>query len=79
MRVSWSQGGAADPAAVAQFGTDPAALGATVAAVPSSYTRDDLCGPPATTHGYAPAPWMYSAVLELDVQAGTCRRSTAPQ
>ena len=36
---------------------------ATVAAEASTYSKDDMCGPPATTHGWWPTPWFYSSVV----------------
>jgi hypothetical protein len=32
----------------------------------TTYTSDDMCGPPATTHGMWPTPYFYSAIIGGD-------------
>jgi len=34
-----------------------------VATTPTTYSRSDLCGPPATTHGFYTPPYFYSAII----------------
>ncbi len=34
-----------------------------VRAIPSTYGREDMCGPPANTYGFYEPPWFYSALL----------------
>lgn len=61
MRVSWqsSRGG---PGAV-QFGLESGSLNQTIAASNYTYSRSDLCGPPASAHGWIEPGWFFTAVM----------------
>eukprot|EP00040_Diaphanoeca_grandis_P011444 m.58676 g.58676 ORF g.58676 m.58676 type:complete len:648 (+) comp22596_c0_seq2:141-2084(+) len=62
MRVVWSAKDV-DTNSRVQWGTSSGVYDSFAAAEPSTYSKNDLCGPPATTHGWWPAPWFYSAVM----------------
>ena len=64
MRVSF-ESAQLDGAARVRWGFEPGASAhvQTAVATPSTYTIDELCGPPATTHGWMPPPWFYTALM----------------
>eukprot|EP00300_Choanocystis_sp_HF-7_P006210 c14553_g1_i1.p1 GENE.c14553_g1_i1~~c14553_g1_i1.p1 ORF type:complete len:684 (+),score=149.77 c14553_g1_i1:197-2053(+) len=62
MRVIW-QSSQWDAAMRVSWGTKSRLYNHNVSAVPSTYTVDDLCGPPATTHGWHNPGVIYDAIL----------------
>ena len=65
MRVSF-ESAQLDGAALVRWAFEPHATAAHVqsaVATPSTYTIDELCGAPATTHGWMPPPWFYTALI----------------
>eukprot|EP00656_Telonema_subtile_P030983 TRINITY_DN3394_c0_g1_i1.p1 TRINITY_DN3394_c0_g1~~TRINITY_DN3394_c0_g1_i1.p1 ORF type:complete len:618 (+),score=64.76 TRINITY_DN3394_c0_g1_i1:86-1939(+) len=56
---------ALDANAVVRFGYSPGRYVRNASVVPSTYTKKDLCGPPATTHGWVDTPWFYSGVVSV--------------
>lgn len=62
MRVSWT-GMNFHERTMVRWGHAPGIYSFSSLANASTYKKSDLCGPPATTHGWAPAPWTYTAVL----------------
>eukprot|EP00929_Paragymnodinium_shiwhaense_P083225 TRINITY_DN44269_c0_g1_i1.p1 TRINITY_DN44269_c0_g1~~TRINITY_DN44269_c0_g1_i1.p1 ORF type:complete len:670 (-),score=5.90 TRINITY_DN44269_c0_g1_i1:47-2056(-) len=62
MRVTWS-GMELHMNTSVRWGLVPGNYSLTTPAMASTYQKSELCGPPATTHGWAPAPWTYTAVL----------------
>ena len=70
MRVSFEARDLIDTASV-RFGTTSGGpYENEVHAIPTTYGRDDMCGPPATTYGFFEPPWFYSALLR-NLTAGT--------
>lgn len=65
VRVSW-EARDVDPVAHLKIGTAPGTYTMSVSASPSTYVRDDLCGPPATAHGFYMPPNFYSAVVSVE-------------
>jgi len=61
MSVQWVS--ATNNAAFVKWGTESGNYGKVVQAESTTYTPDDLCGPPATTQGYIFPGFMHSAVL----------------
>jgi len=72
MRVSWSllslDKGAGSRV---EWGLTSGAYSSYMTGTASTYTKSDLCGPPATTHGWITAPIFYSAVLTALPTPGT--------
>lgn len=62
MRVSFSAANFHTEASV-RWGEVAGSYPHVTRAESSTYTADDLCGPPATTHGIWPIPFFYSAVV----------------
>ena len=72
MRVSWSllslDKGAGSRV---EWGLKSGEYSSYAMGTPSTYTKSDLCGPPATTHGWIAAPIFYSAVVTALPPSGT--------
>ena len=68
MRVSWSAAHH-DADTVVRWGFSSGHYQHSTSASASTYSKADLCGPPATTHGWWPAPWSYSAVVSFGAPA----------
>ena len=62
IRVSFSAA-AYDPDAVVQWGYSPGNYTHSTSAEASTYRASDMCGPPATTHGFWPTPFFFTAVV----------------
>jgi len=64
MRVSWSLS-SLDRSAGAriEWGIESGKYTQFTLGSPSTYTKADLCGPPATTHGFLPTPIFYSGII----------------
>ena len=64
MRVSWSAA-SFDSDAMVRWGHAPAAQVHSAPATAFTYEKGDLCGPPATAHGWMDAPWMFTSVVSV--------------
>mmetsp|Transcript_29660 Transcript_29660/g.78618 ORF Transcript_29660/g.78618 Transcript_29660/m.78618 type:complete len:651 (-) Transcript_29660:185-2137(-) len=63
MRVSWSSLGTVEEAKV-RWGFSSGSYQYNTSATSETYVQEDTCGEPATSHGWLPAPWFHTAILE---------------
>jgi hypothetical protein len=61
LRVTWHSNHTSDTGASVRYGPSPDSMTSVSPANGTTYTQSDLCGPPATTHGWWPANAWYSA------------------
>jgi len=68
LRIMWSALDL-DATASIHLGTEKDKYDTKVLALPHTYDRNDLCGPPANAHGFYEVPWFYSGIVS-DLKPG---------